>query len=45
MRNFYMAPRKDCHSEHEQIFVPLQQELKEDVNFARPAKVSQEWVA
>lgn len=45
VRNFYMATGKDCHSENEQILVPPQQELKEDVNFVRSAKVSQEWAA
>lgn len=31
--------REDCHSEHEQILVPLQQELKGDVNVVRSPRV------
>lgn len=38
IRYFYMDNQKDCHSEHEQTLVPLQQELKEDVNFVSSAK-------
>lgn len=35
---FLYDNQKDCHSEHEQTLVPLQQELKEDVNFVSSAK-------
>lgn len=40
-----MAIRKDYHSEHERLLLPLQQELKGDVNSVRSPRVSQEWTS